>query len=153
MKHLILFLFCFLAVAVTAQSDSARVDSVAKAIEATWMQPRGDGQIWHSLPPPQNVVTAGTAIEAAAHMGRDAMWLRLATTAVGAVMWTQNKNVGYAIAGAGWGYSLVLEFRKFKSLGEAGRLLQSGYSINKRYELMPDDMGPDELRRLKLKGK
>ena len=144
-----LLLFCILlSSAAMAQVDTtAKViyhpdpqDSLAKAIEKTWMQPRGDGRIFHTLPPPANIVSAGYAIDASGINKRDALWLKLASVAAGAVIWTQNETVGYVVGGAGLSYSLVLDFRSAKALQEGGNLLKSGYSINEKYELLPDSI-------------
>jgi|GEM_PF-6852382 hypothetical protein len=119
---------------------TAQVDSTARAVEATWMQPRTDGRLWHDLPPPANVVNAGFALEYAGHVKRDARWLRAAGTTIGAVLYTQNPVVGMVVAGASWLYGEVLGFRASKAEAEAGMLLKLGYSVHERYDLVPDSL-------------
>lgn len=142
MRTHILFALLMLS---TPPASVAQADSAAKAFEATWMQPRTDGRLWHELPPPANIVNAGFAMEHSNAVRRDARWLRLAGAAMGAVLWTQNRAVGYAVGGAVLSYSVVLDFRSTRSGREAGRLLQLGYTVHERYDLVPDSLD-DGLR-------
>ncbi|HRH68902.1 MAG TPA: hypothetical protein PLB89_05275 [Flavobacteriales bacterium] len=152
-----LLLFCVLLCGVAeAQVDTTAkviyhpdpIDSLTKAVEKTWMQPRTDGRLWHELPPPANIVNGGYAIQYAGMAKRDARWMRIVGIGLGAVLWTQNENVGYAVGGIAIGYSTVLDFRSSKSMGEAGRLLRNGYSVNERYDLVPDSIADGVRERL-----
>lgn len=140
----LMLLFCFLLTVCAV----GQVDSAAKAVEDTWMQPRSDGRMFHSLPPPVNVVNGGAALDYAGAVKRDALWLKLVGVGVGAALWTQNEQVGYVVGGLAFSYSMVLDFRSSKSTGEAGRLLRSGYSINERYDLVPDSIDDGARERL-----
>lgn len=127
-----------------ATGARAQPDSLAKMAEREWLRPATDGKLWHELPPPANLVHAGDYLQHSGNMGQSALWTAVITGAVGAVLHTENPDVGRAVWALGGGATLYFTHRKHRSLRKAGSFLQSGYRIDKRYEIVPDsiDQGP-----------
>lgn len=118
---------------------------------ATGQERTNDGQLWHDLPPPMNLVNAGFLLERSAKSERDATWIALATTGAGAVVYAAGSEpVGLAIAGAGLSVGVVLHMRGARHQRIAGRLLQLGYGVGVKYDLVPDridDLPPSPIVR------
>lgn len=150
MKHLLLLL------AMGAQLCApAQVDSTQRAYYDTlWFNTRNDGRISHDRPPPGNVVAAGYALVHKATTARDAWWLRIAGGLVAGTLYALDDEkrlaLPLAIAGASFTYSVVLDFRGNKSLRYAGYHLKSGYSVNTRYDIVPDEIAVGPHTRLLL---
>lgn len=120
----------------------AQVDSTAKAHERLWLgTPPGDGRMAHQLPPPMNLVNAGGFMIYAGQNHANAWWLRVIGATVGGVLYTQNETVGLVVGGVAVGYSIRIDLRAARYERNAGVLLQSGYRIDERYELVPDSVG------------
>jgi hypothetical protein len=133
----------------------AQVDSTQRAhYDSLWLRQRNDGRISHDLPPPANVVAAGYALVHQATVDRDARWLRIGSIALGTVLYLADDEQRLAapltVAGIGFSYSIALNFRGTKSERYAGHHLQSGYSVNTRYDIIPDEVGEGPHTRLLL---
>lgn len=122
----------------------AQTDSAAKAHEREWMRPATDGRMYHQLPPPANLVNAGLFLEHDARMQRTGIWSALIGGAASAVLWEHNPDVGRSLAAASGTSLLYFTIRSNRSRRKAGTLLQSGYRIDHRYEIIPDsvEVGP-----------
>lgn len=123
---------------LTSWPASAQVDTTAR----TWLQQPYDGRLWHDLPPPANVVTAGLLLEHDARMQRSAVWGIVAGSAAGTLLYLQNRDAGLGVIGASIGLGLYFDLRGIESRRRAGALLQSGYRITNRYEILPDSVAP-----------
>lgn len=133
---------------VLSTGTSAQADSLARAAERSWMRPATDGRLWHDLPPPANVVNAGAFITDAGNKGQTALWTAIACGTVGAVFHRHNADASRAIWAVGGGVSLYFLHRHNRSLRRGGALLQSGYRITQRYEVVPDSIAPGPYLRL-----
>lgn len=133
-----------LTLMLVATTGTAQPDSTAKAHEREWMRPATDGRMYHQLPPPANLVNAGLFLENDARMQQTAWWVALIGGAASAVLWSHNPDVGRFTAASSGGAVLLLLHRSANSRRKAGLLLQSGYRIDNRYEIIPDsvDVGP-----------
>lgn len=150
MKPLLPFLLLCLPLFSVAQ-----VDSTQRAYyDSLWLNTRSDGRISHDRPPPGNVVAAGYALVHKATTARDAWWLRIGGALVGGLLYAADEErrlaAPLAIAGACFTYSVALDFRGNKSVRYAGHHLQSGYSVNTRYDIIPDTEGVGPHVRLLL---
>lgn len=132
----ILFLVAWPAV---AQADTSR---------RAWMQQPYDGHLWHELPPPANVVNAGILLEHDSRMQRSAVWGIIAGTAAGTILYTQNRDAGLGVIGASIGLGIYFDLRGIESRRRAGALLQSGYQVTNRYEILPDSVAPGPHMRI-----
>lgn len=133
---IIFMLFCFV------------VPARAQEPPSTWMQPATDGRIWHDLPPPANLVNAGLLLEHDARMQRSGLVVAVLAGTAGAIMYRHNEQVGLGIAGTGLCAGLYLNLRGIESRRRSGKLLQSGYQITNRYELVPDSVEPGPHMRI-----
>lgn len=129
---------------LVATTGMAQTDSTAKAHEREWMRPATDGRMYHQLPPPANLVNAGLFLEQDARMQRTGLWAALIGGAASAVLWEHNADVGRSLAAASGTSLLYFTIRSNRSRRKAGTLLQSGYRIDHRYEIIPDsvEVGP-----------
>jgi hypothetical protein len=102
----------------------------------------------HQLPPPGNVVNGGFLLERGATQQRNALISTITGAALGAVFYSQNQTVGTAIGGIGMGLGIVLQFDGLRAQRRGAILLQLGYNVNTRYELVPDSV--DQVTPLRM---
>lgn len=127
----------------------AQVDSTAKAHERLWLgNVPSDGRMSHELPPPMNLVNAGGFMIYTGQNHANAWWLRLIGGAAGAILYTQNEAAGLIVGGGAMAYSIRIDLRAARYERNTGVLLQSGYRIENKYELVPDSIGQEPPMRM-----
>lgn len=139
---LVVIMLC--AIVLWALPAKAQHDSIPR----TWMQQPYDGHLWHELPPPANVVNTGILLEHDSRMQRSAVWGIIAGTAAGTILYTQNRDAGLGVIGASIGVGIYFDLRGIESRRRAGALLQSGYQVTNRYEILPDSVAPGPHMRI-----
>lgn len=107
-----------------------------------------DGRMYHALPPPMNITNGGLLLDKAAQQQQKALISVLGGTALGAVFYGQNRNVGSAIAGAGLCVGVCLQFDGLHLQRRSAMLFQLGYHVETRYDLVPDSV--DDLHRSRI---
>lgn len=113
--------------------------SLFNALRAQATQPY-DGQMYHQLPPPMNIVNAGYLLERSANTRRDATYSLLAGTATYLLLQEQNRTVAGVGGGIGVGISVTLNLASCRFQRTASHLMLLGYGVNTRYDIVPDSV-------------